>query len=404
MAVQSVQLSSTGFIPNTTGLGNNLQQQLPEFILIQTNDTLATVTTAGYLNHSKTYFQFPYNNGQMALVYTTDGTGQTQWLSVSVSGSTYSLVATTDFATTFLAAVGSASAPSFSFSGHTTTGMYYAATNSVAFTAGGLLSFVVSSTAGATNHIVVSSSATNVANAALQPGFTAVGTDTNIDVSAAGKGAGGLAVLPSSTAAAGHLKLWNGAGNFYGEIVFAALGQTTVMTAVDVGSAVGRFLVANTATPFTSGNLVQASGTGGLTVDSGITGASVSGAVTQLGQLQQLSVTLTPAQIIAGYAAPVVLIPAVAGKVAIIVQTFIPQALVIHHLQQVLAPSFNMVRQFMGAALLQQVQALWRVILQQQQAKCVQLMRQRVLFILALQILAFILAVQQHLPQAQEQM
>jgi hypothetical protein len=67
-----------------------------------------------------------------------------------------------------------------------------------------------------------------------------------------------------------------------------------------------------------SGNLLQASGTAGLVSDSAVTTASVSSAITQLGQLQQISVTLTAAQVIASYATPIVLIPAVAGKVAIV--------------------------------------------------------------------------------------
>ena len=95
MSVQAVQLSSTGFVPNTSGLGLNISQQLPTFIFIETNDAVATVLVAGYLNKSHTVFQFPYNNNQMALVYTTDNGGQTQWLTIHVSGSTYSLVAPT---------------------------------------------------------------------------------------------------------------------------------------------------------------------------------------------------------------------------------------------------------------------------------------------------------------------
>jgi hypothetical protein len=107
--VQAVQLSSSGFIPNTTGLGLNLSQQLPEFILIETADTLATVLgkTGGqpsYLNKSKQDFQFPYNNQQMALVYTTDQ--GVVWLSVVVNGTNYGLQGTTNASTLFEASNG----------------------------------------------------------------------------------------------------------------------------------------------------------------------------------------------------------------------------------------------------------------------------------------------------------
>ena len=102
MGVQAVQLSSTGFIPNITGLGKNLSQQLPEFVLLQTSDTLSTVLVSGYLNHSRTYFQFPYNSGQMALVSTSDA--GCVWLKVVVTNpglptATYSLAFPTETAT-----------------------------------------------------------------------------------------------------------------------------------------------------------------------------------------------------------------------------------------------------------------------------------------------------------------
>lgn len=95
MAVLSVQISTTGQIPNTSGLGLGLTQQTPTPIYINTNDTLATVTTTGYLNASVTHFQYPYTNWQMAEVYTTDS--GVVWLRVNITFSSglpvYSLVA-----------------------------------------------------------------------------------------------------------------------------------------------------------------------------------------------------------------------------------------------------------------------------------------------------------------------
>ena len=95
MSVLSVQLSSTGFVPNTSGLGIGMTQQTPTPIFINTNDTLAAVTTTGYLNQSVTNFQYPYTNWQMAEVYTTDS--GVVWLRVNITTSAghlvYSLVA-----------------------------------------------------------------------------------------------------------------------------------------------------------------------------------------------------------------------------------------------------------------------------------------------------------------------
>src|SRR5207245_95764 len=87
--------SVTGLVPNTTGFGLGLTQQTPTIIYITTSDTLATVTTSGYLNTVVHDFHVTLNNYQMALVYTTDS--HDVWLTVSVTGSgaskTYSLVA-----------------------------------------------------------------------------------------------------------------------------------------------------------------------------------------------------------------------------------------------------------------------------------------------------------------------
>ncbi len=72
MSVLDVQVTTTGIVANTSGVGIGLTQQLPVQIYISTNDTLATVSTTGYLNTAVTYFQYPFNNYQMALVETSD--------------------------------------------------------------------------------------------------------------------------------------------------------------------------------------------------------------------------------------------------------------------------------------------------------------------------------------------
>ena len=229
MSVQAVQLSTSGIVPNTTGLGLNLSQQLPVQIYIQTNDTVATVLTAGYLNKSRTYFQFPYNNDQMALVYTTDNGGQTQWLTVSVSGSTYSLVAPT--------ADGVVALPTVA------------------------------------NQITYS---TNTGGALASVGLaTALFNAGNISAGISGT-AGALYSFPSA-ATSGKLGLVGVAsgGNYAVNISNVSYGQASTLSFADVGSAAGRFLVANTATPFTSGNIAKASGTGGLMVDASIAASNL---------------------------------------------------------------------------------------------------------------------------------
>lgn len=58
-------------------------------------------------------------------------------------------------------------------------------------------------------------------------------------------------------------------GNTLTTLSNVAMGQASVVSIPDPGNAVGRLLVAATATPFVSNNLVKASGTGGLVVDAG---------------------------------------------------------------------------------------------------------------------------------------
>ena len=89
-----------------------------------------------------------------------------------------------------------------------------------------------------------------------------------------------------------------------------AMGQASVVSIPDPANAIGQFMVGATATPFVSGNIPQASGTAGLFTDSGVTATSISGAITQVGTVSQVSVTLTPAQMVTAYDAPLTLIAA----------------------------------------------------------------------------------------------
>lgn len=248
MAVLSVQITSTANVPNVSGQGLGMTQQLPIQIFIMTNDTLATVLTSGYLNESHTYFQYPYNNYQMALVYTSDA-GCT-WLRVSVTSSggvyTYSLATPTEgsasFSTVSLGS-GTAAAPSLNFTADLTTGLYRSSSHVVGFAINGAAAATLSASA-----------------------FTMLG---NLVAGASGT-AGTVSSFPS-TASKGSLALVAVAntGDTVTTISNVAMGQASTVSIPDPGSAAGRFLVANTATPFTSGNSIKSSGTGGLVVDAG---------------------------------------------------------------------------------------------------------------------------------------
>jgi len=249
-----------------------LTSVLPSVVYILTSDTYAQVTATGYLNQEKQN-GFTFNNQQMALVYTTDD--GPVWLKVVITYSGSSVLNT-------------------------------------------VVSLVETSSPGdvliptIANHIATF---TNTTGTISEDPTTAI-SGGNIQAGLSGT-AGYLASFPA-TASKGSLevKAVANTGNTITTISNAAMGQASVISIPDPAGAIGNFLVAPSA--LVSGNLVSASGTAGLVVDSAITATSVSGAITQLGQLQQISVTLNTAAVIAAYATPQILIPAVAGKVAIV--------------------------------------------------------------------------------------
>jgi len=124
----------------------------------------------------------------------------------------------------------------------------------------------------------------------------------------------GSVISYPATGAKGSLQLTAVAntGDTITTISNVAMGQASTLSFADPGSAAGRFLVANTATPFVSGNFPVASGTGGLMVDSGIPAANV---------LLQASVAMTAAQWNGMYAAPFILIAAPGANKLIIVES-----------------------------------------------------------------------------------
>lgn len=89
--------------------------------------------------------------------------------------------------------------------------------------------------------------------------------------------AGSLTLYPATTTT-GSLVLVpvSNVGNFAATLSnVTALGQATVYTLPDAANAIARVLVGATATPFTTAHILASSGTGGLVADSGIATSAV---------------------------------------------------------------------------------------------------------------------------------
>ena len=161
----------------------------PKIIYINTNDTVQTVTTAGYLNGSVSYYGFSVESTDIALVNTTTGAA---WFQISItqsnSANTYSLVP--------LPQIGN-------------------------------------------------------------------------NIAAGSNGVAGYFQSYPATASTGSLELKAVAnsGNTITTISNASMGQASVVSIPDPGTATADFVVAPAA--LVSGNLVQASGTAGLVADAG---------------------------------------------------------------------------------------------------------------------------------------
>jgi hypothetical protein len=238
MSVKFVQVSTTGLVPNVSGGGVGMTQQSPTIIYINTDDSLATVLTTGYLNQSKIDFQVPYNNYQMALVYTTDQGNV--WLRVLVSGTNYSLESTS--------AAGTVALPTVA------------------------------------NQIVY---ATNVDGALAASGVaTALFNAGNI--SAGLSGTAGTLVSYPATAARGSLRLTaaNSAGDTITTITNASMAAARTFTIPDGGQTASSFLITDSAgtqtiatgsLALTLGNLTVAAGNIAATLGSVAAGTTVTG-------------------------------------------------------------------------------------------------------------------------------
>lgn len=203
----------------------------PSEIIIETNDTLATVTTAGYLN-GMVADNVPLVAGMMALVSTKTSpsahTSTSSWFNVVFANGDWSL-------TSIGVAPGSIITPTIA--------------NHIA-------------TYNDTLGTLTEDPATAISGGNIQAGLS--GT------------AGHFASFPSA-ATTGQFDFTGVAnsGNFTVTLSNASHGQATTYSIPDVGNAAGRVLAGATATPFTSGHLLSASGTGGVVADSGVAASAV---------------------------------------------------------------------------------------------------------------------------------
>ena len=188
MSIKSITESPTGLVSVN-----------PSIIYIQTTDTYATVTTAGYLTQAK-QFGTVFNNLQMALVYTTDD--GVVWLQVSVTGTPPQIVSLIE-----PLSPGDVTLPTI------------------------------------TNHLIVSTNTTgtlgNLTGIAINNGSIQAGLS----------GTPGTLISFPTSAGNGSLivQAVNSGGAFNTTIASGVMGQSTVYTIPDIGAATGDLVVATAA-------------------------------------------------------------------------------------------------------------------------------------------------------------
>lgn len=246
-----------------------LQGIAPRIVQIISTDNLATVTAAGYLNGQGNVLQGLQlsNTDEVHMIYSYVASTNSGTFGVfipSISAGNITLVQWANPGDVLLPVVSGDFAV---FNG--TTGQIkdagYLPSNALK------TNVVMANAATVANHLMVSTDTAgtvgNRTGTAINDGSLQAGRDTV---------AGSLVSFPSTTTS-GSLAVTAVAnsGNFAGVISNVALGQASTWSLPDPANAAARVLVAATATPFVSGNLPKASGTGGLMVDSGIAAASI---------------------------------------------------------------------------------------------------------------------------------
>ncbi len=248
-------MSILGIVFPTTGLAD----ASPQLLYIKTNDTLAAVITANYLDQAKAIYGNIFSNYQMAIVYTSDAKSVILQVQVSTDGVHASLAQAPSGPETFTnitVGVGSAAVPSINFLGDLDTGIYHVAANSVGIAANGALVAAISTTGVAVTGLV--SASTSVAAGTTVAAATTVTAGTGV-VATTGtiQALAGNVIAGSSTHAASVISFPSSAAN--GTLILAAvnaggafnttisngtMGQSTVYTIGDIGAATGGLVAA----------------------------------------------------------------------------------------------------------------------------------------------------------------
>jgi hypothetical protein len=289
-------------IKNVTTLVTGLAGVTPRIIYIDTSDTFATVTTAGYLNSYVTQLmkqQLSLSSEDTALVHTTDE--RNQWLNVTITGVSPNFI----YSLTVPIAAGGGI-----FAGNVQAGSNGIAGSLISFPATALSgSLTVSATASPGNFTGLITNAALLQNTTFtipDPGVAATnfvltnsaGTQTiatgnlalslgTLTLGSAGH-ASSLTLFPA-TAANGTFIIApvNAGGAFNTTFSNGVMGQSTAFTLPDPGNALARVLVAASATPFVTNHSIVASGTGGLVADAGYQMKTVAQAVVAGGAAAQ---------------------------------------------------------------------------------------------------------------------
>jgi hypothetical protein len=273
-------LQCTNSIVGTVGV-------VPNFVFINTNDTPATVTTAGYLNQVVHEGLLSVSNTDLAFVSTktpaVTGPSAVLVLQVSITGvapnQVYSLVAPTTsggsiFAGNVQAGINGTAGAFLSYPATLNTGhLVLAAASNAGNTVNtitnasqaGTRTFTIPDPGVTTTKFLLTDNAATqtiaTGSLALTVGTLTLGSSNH---------ASSLTIFPP-TAASGFFEILPiAAGGAFNTIISnAAIGQTTTYTIPDAANATARFLVGATATPFTANHSLVASGTGGLIADAG---------------------------------------------------------------------------------------------------------------------------------------
>lgn len=333
-------------IPVTNG-------NLPQFKFAIFGDNLATVTTAGYLTSAAIQSGIPLSNADviMALysfnIQTQSGTFGIFTVSISASTGQITLTqwansgdAVLPTTANYLAHFTNTTGTISSAAGNVIQPGNISAGLAAGGTAGTLASYSATGSKGSLILAAVANSGntnTTISNAAMgqasvvsipDPGaatanfiisasagtqhITTGALEVDAGVISSGISTGGTAggfIAYPATASNGSLRLTpvGNAGNFAATISnVSTLGQASVYTIPDPAGATANIAAAPAA--LVNNNLIKASGTAGLIADSGISSTSISGAITQLGQLYQVSVTFNTAQMVTAYDTPLTIV------------------------------------------------------------------------------------------------